>query len=99
MDSIKRTYNEKIKAKKLQLKAIMDMCNRELAELRKKQGPERKMRKTDPFYADYQRALEIDEERKALEVELKQALEDLKKSAGSTAFQSVPVQALPASQG
>ena len=29
------------------------MCNRELAELRKKQGPERKMRKTDPFYADY----------------------------------------------
>jgi len=58
----------------------MDKCTKELADLKKEQGPERKLRKSDPFYPDYLKALEIAEEIKGLMAEKKSALEDLKKN-------------------
>ena len=49
----------------------MEKVNRELDELKKEYGPERKMRKSDPFYHDYLRAIKLSEEIKALVVEKK----------------------------
>ena len=79
MEATKRTFNEKINAKKVQHSALMDMCTKELDELKKKDGPGRKLRKTDPFYPDYLKALEIAEEIKQLMAEKKNALDDVKK--------------------
>ena len=47
----------------------MDSVTRELQDLKKKEGPERKLRKSDPCYSDYVRALEIAEELKAIRAE------------------------------
>ena len=58
----------------------MEKCKRELDELKKEQGPERKMRKSDPFYPDYLRAMELAEEIKALIIEKKHVVDEIKKS-------------------
>ena len=42
-----------------------------MEELKKEQGPERKMRKSDPFYPDYLKAMELAEELKPLIIEKK----------------------------
>ena len=81
MEATKRSFNEKINAKKVQHSALMDMCTKELDELKKKEGPSRKLRKTDAFYPDYLRALEIAEEIKQLMADKKHALDEVKKSA------------------
>ena len=81
MEATKRTFNEKINAKKVQHSALMDMCTKELDELKKKDGPGRKLRKTDPFYPDYLKALDIAEEIKQLMAEKKNALDEVKKQA------------------
>ena len=47
--------------------------------MKKKEGPDRKLRKTDPCYADYMRALEIADELKGLRSEKKQVMDDLEK--------------------
>ena len=57
----------------------MEHVKRELALLKKKHGEERSFLKSDPFYPDYLRALEIAEEVKVLKVDKKTALDALKK--------------------
>lgn len=57
----------------------MENVTRELSELKKEHGQERKLRKSDSSYPDYLKALEIAEEIKQLMAEKKQVLEDLKK--------------------
>ena len=80
MEATKRTFNEKINTKKVQHSALMDMCTKELDDLKKKDGPGRKLRKTDPFYPDYLRALEIADEIKQLMADKKHAMDEVKKS-------------------
>lgn len=63
----------------------MENVTRELQALKKSEGPDRKLRKSDPCYADYTRALEIAEELKALRVEKKNVLEDLDKQLAAAA--------------
>jgi len=57
----------------------VEIVTRELQDLKKKEGPERKLRKTDPCFADYMRAQEIADELKSLRSEKKHVLDDLKK--------------------
>ena len=79
----------------------MENVTRELQELKKEQGPDRKLRKTDPCYPDYMRALEITEELKALRAEKKRVQEDFERqliAANEKGFQSVPVQAVGGSK-
>ena len=57
----------------------MENVTRELQDMKKKEGPDRKLRKTDPCYADYMRALEIADELKGLRSEKKQVMDDLEK--------------------
>ena len=88
MDATKRSFDEKINAKKVQHSALWNMCTKELDDLKKKDGPGRKLRKTDPFYPDYLRANEIADEIKQLMAEKKHALDEVKKSGAiqSNAF-------------
>lgn len=57
----------------------MEIVTRELQELKKKEGQDRKLRKTDASYPDYLRALEIADELKGLRTEKKHAVEDLER--------------------
>ena len=79
----------------------MDSVTRDLQDLKKKEGPDRKLRKSDPCYADYLRALEIAEELKAVRAEKLQILDDLERQlavatekANVSNFQTVQVQAV-----
>ena len=79
IDAAKKSYNEKQKAKKSQQANLMESVTQQLQDLKKKEGPERKLRKTDPCYADYMRALEITDELKGLRSEKKHVIDDLEK--------------------
>ena len=63
--------------------ALTEHVKRELALLKKKHGEERSFLKSDPFYPDYLRALEIAEEVKVLKADKKTALDALKKQAAA----------------
>ena len=71
IESTKRQFNDKFNTKKAQQASLLENVNRELQELKKEQGLDRKLRKSDAVYPDYQRALEIAEELKAVRVEKK----------------------------
>ena len=49
----KRQFNDKFNAKKAQQASLLENVNRELQELKKEQGPDRKLRKSDAVYPDY----------------------------------------------
>lgn len=89
----KKSYNEKINALQAQHKALMEPVYKELAELKKQDGEQRKLRQTDSTYPNAVKARQVEKEIKTLIAEKQAAVEEIQKSAN---FQSMPPVKKPA---
>ena len=51
---MRKQYDDKISEKKIQYQNLMNHVRQELAQLKLTQGQDRKMKKSDPFYKDFE---------------------------------------------